>query len=196
MNIWLRIALWAALVLGLFWAFDAWQQHLIAKGDIAGAARVHGEWKAADNTRLQREKTAQAAASAARLLAEQKERAKEQAHQQTAERIAHETAQREEVLRTAVASADARNHSLLRTIDQLNKRQPATGGTDMPGTGPTGPTAACIGEATTARQLLGHCSERYAGVAADAEQLRNQVVGLQDWIHSNDQNQKTEVGGQ
>ena len=184
MNIWLRIALWAALVLGLVWAFNAWQQHLVAKGDAIGAGRVHAEWKEADNTRLQLEKANQAKAAATRLLEEQKARDQEQARQKTAERIAHETAQREESLRTAVARVDARNRSLLSTIDQLNKLQPATSGADMPGTASQSQAAAWIGEATTARQLLGRCSERYAGVAADAEQLRSQVIGLQDWILS------------
>ncbi|MEG0920284.1 MAG: DUF2514 domain-containing protein [Comamonas sp.] len=184
MNIWLRIALWAALVLGLVWVFNAWQQHLVAKGDAVGAGRVHAEWKAADNTRLRLEKAAQAKAAAARLLAEQKARDQELSRQKTAERIAHETAQREDSLRTAVARADTRNRSLLNTIDQLNKRQPASSGVDMPNSAAQSQTAACIGEAATARQLLGRCSERYAGVAADAEQLRSQVIGLQDWILS------------
>lgn len=186
MTTWSRIALWAALVLGLVWALNTWQQKLIARGDSAGAARVKAEWTAADKARLQREKDAQAKAAADRLVAEQKERAKEHARQQTAERIADETAQREKALRTDVARADARNRSLLHTIDQLNQRQPTPGGADMPGTSPPAQAAACFGEAAAARQLLGRCSERYAGVAADAEQLRIQVIGLQDWIHSSE----------
>ena len=186
MTTWWRIGLWAALLLGLAWAFNTWQQNLIARGDASGAARVKAEWTAADKVRLQREKDALAKAANERLIAEQKERVKEQARQQTAERIADETAQREKTWRADVARADARNHSLLRTIDQLNQRQPAAGGADMPSAGAAAQTAACFSEAAAARQLLGRCSERYAGVAADAEQLRIQVIGLQDWIHSSE----------
>ena len=181
MTLWLRIALFAALGCGLLVGFNAWQQHLVASGQEQGAARVYADWQAADNKRLQREKDDQAKAATARLAAEQEARRNEQARQHQAERIAHETAQREEFLRTALTRADARNRGLLNTIAQLNQR-PAASGIDLPGAAAPAAATACISEAATARQLLGQCSERYGAVAADAEQLRIQVIGLQDWI--------------
>ena len=181
MTTWLRVALYAALISALVAGLDAWRQRLITKGQEQGAARVHAEWQAADNQRLQREKAAQAQAATARLAAEQEARRNEQARQHQAERIAHETAQREESLRTALTRADAHNRGLLNTIAQLNKRTAASG-IDLPGAAAPAAATACISEAATARQLLGQCSERYGAVAADAEQLRIQVIGLQDWI--------------
>lgn len=49
---------------------------------------------------------------------------------------------------------------------------------DLSTTPGTASAAAFAGEATTARELFGSCTERYSALAQQAEQLRDQVTGL------------------
>lgn len=103
--------------------------------------------------------------------AESEARAKEQAMQATAERIANEAAKKETVLVSRAAATERAARSLRDDIERLNAR-PA----------PEDASAASISrEASAARELLGTCSERYSGVARSADQLRDQVSGLQEF---------------
>ena len=158
-----RFVLWAALALGALAAFDAWQQHLVAKGDTQGAARVYAEWNGMELKRLAAEKTR-----------------KEQAKQLEAERVANDQAVREEKSRRALVAAEQRNRGLLNTIAQLNAR--AADRADVPSTSTATSVATGAGEAATARELLGRCSTRYSELAGSADELRDQVVGLQDFV--------------
>lgn len=168
-----RILIAVLLTAAAFWGVRAWNAHLLAQGDAQGALRVRTEWDTAEAKR-------QAAGKEALLQAERQARADEQTKQIETERVAREQAQREGTLRAAVARTDARNRSLLDTIADLNARPLA----HVPGTTPHADTAALADAGRTARELLGACSSRYAAVAADADGLAIQVMGLQDFIVS------------
>lgn len=106
--------------------------------------------------------------------AEAEARTKEQAMQRQAERVAHEVAKKQTVLAARAATTELVAGQLRDEIARLNAR-PA----------PADPVAAAIArEAATARQLLGACSEEYRSVAQGADQLRDQVTGLQDYVAS------------
>ena len=168
-----RVVATILLALGAVLGVQAWNAHLVAKGDAQGAQRVHSEWKAAEAKRE---------GDAARQQAENErsERTKEQAKQQEAERIAREQVQREQAMRSAMAAADARNRSLHTTIAQLN----ADAAVRVPRAGQAACSAADIDGATAARTALGQCSSRYTAVAGVADQLAGQVAGLQDYVRS------------
>jgi hypothetical protein len=103
--------------------------------------------------------------------AESEARAKEQAMQKKVERIANDQAKKQTVLAARVATALVVADSLRDEITSLNAR-PA----------PTDPGAAAFArEASTARELLGSCAARYRGVAQAADELRDQVSGLQEY---------------
>ena len=103
--------------------------------------------------------------------AEADARDKERAMRKQADRIANDQAQKQEDLAAAAARAAATAASLRDEIERLNA-SPA----------PTDPRAAALArEATTARKLLGACAERYRSVAKGADELRGQVIGLQDF---------------
>lgn len=98
-------------------------------------------------------------------------RLKERAMQRQTERIANEAAKKQTVLAARVATAALAAGQLRDDIDRLNAR-PAPADAD---------SAAIAGEARAARQLLGACAEEYRGVAKHADELRDQVSGLQDY---------------
>lgn len=106
--------------------------------------------------------------------AEADARAKETELQQHAERIAQDAAKRETQLATRLANANRAAGGLRDEIDRLNARPTPTD----PG------SATFFAEARTARQLLGACTEEYRFVARDADELRSQVTGLQDYVRS------------
>lgn len=98
----------------------------------------------------------------------------EQRMQTEVERIAKDEEAKRKVLAVRVARADAAVASLRDEIGRLNAR-PA----------PANPeSAAYAGEASAARELLGACSDEYRLMARQAEELRIQVIGLQDYIRS------------
>lgn len=106
--------------------------------------------------------------------AEAEARAKEQKLQREVERISDEAARKQTVLAGRLATANRSVGELRDTIEQLNSR-PA----------PADPSIAAIArEASTARQLLGACSEEYRSVAQGADELRDQVTGLQQYVAS------------
>jgi Tfp pilus assembly major pilin PilA len=107
------------------------------------------------------------------LAAEQKHRAEEQAKQADSERISHEQDQKLADVTARAVSAQHAAASLRNEVARLNARPV-----------PTDPVAAgYAGEASVARQLLDACSSRYTELAASADQLRVQVIGLIDWAY-------------
>ncbi|WP_304350100.1 DUF2514 family protein [Comamonas testosteroni] len=159
-----------AAVLGL----RAWNGHLVAQGDVQGAARVQQAWDQAEEKR-------KATESQQRAKAEIAQRETETAKQKETERIAHEQAQRDQAARTALDTATARNRSLLTTIAQLNANAAAA---KLPGTGPQSCSASDLDGATVARTALGECSSRYTALGGVADRLSGQVTGLQDYVRS------------
>lgn len=133
-----------------------WQSHLIHKGDAQGAARVQHAWDTQENAR----NAATARDNATKF--------------RNAERTAHEDAQREATRRIRDAAAAAAVRGLRAEVARLNSR---------PNPYPAGDAglAACAGEASTARELLGESTSAYQELAAEADGLRDQVTGLQSF---------------
>lgn len=152
----LKLLLGAVALAALVWGVNAYQGHLIAKGDTQGASRVQAAW---DTDTYQRN-LATGQANAVR--------------QRAAEKVADEQAQRQAKTAAAIATARVTERGLRAEIKRLNTR-PKPFAADESG------LAACTREAATARELLGACSYRYAVLAADADGLRDQVLGLQQW---------------
>lgn len=170
------------LVMGALFGVKVWQTHLIAKGDAQGAARIQTRWNTAEDKRQGDEKEAAARLEKERAEAESKARIADQIKQQTAERIAREQNEREASLRASLDRAGARNRSLLDTINELNLHARARAAADVSSSSPDASAATLADEATTARSVLGQCSQRYTAVAADADGLRLQVIGLQAFV--------------
>ena len=133
-----------------------WQSHLISQGDAQGAARVQAAWDAQENAR----NAATARDNATRF--------------RNLERTAHEDAKREAARRVRAAAAADAVRGLRDEIARLNSR---------PHPYPAGDAglAACAGEAATARELHGESAGAYQELAGAADELRDQVVGLQDF---------------
>lgn len=146
----------AASLAALVWGVHSYQGHLIAKGDAQGAARVQQAW----NAETYQRNLATGQANAVR--------------QRAAEKVADEQAQRQAQTDAAIALARTTERGLRAEIKRLNGRL-------KPFTADESGLAACTREATTARELLGACSHRYTVLAADADRLRDQVLGLQQW---------------
>ena len=101
-------------------------------------------------------------------------RVKEQAKQTEVERVQDEAAKKQTVLAARAVAAERTAVSLRNEVARLNAR-PA----------PQNPEAAAFArEASTARELLGACAAEYRSVAEVADGLRDQVIGLQDYVHS------------
>jgi hypothetical protein len=107
-----------------------------------------------------------------RLEAEQAARKEEQRRNEESQRIAGEQAKRETEYRVRVAAAEQSLDGLRDTVARLNSR-PAPRNAEAAG---------YAREAAIARELLGTCSAEYRGVATEADGLRIQVIGLQQWI--------------
>ena len=187
-----RSLLLVLVLLGVVMGIKTWNAHLIAHGDAQGALRVQTLWDTAEARRKADEKEAALRAMAQQAQAQAQVRAQEQAKQQEAERIAREQAQREQQLQGALAAATTSNRSLHTTIAQLNANAAALA--DVPGTSTGACAAPGSDAAATARELLGACSQRYAAVAAAADQLGGQVTGLQDYVRATAQAQATGDG--
>ena len=154
-----RLALTFGLVLAAALGIKLYGAHLVAKGDAQGAARVQQAWDA-DETRRS---AATALDNATKF--------------RNAERVSNENAQREAARKAADAAAGASMRSLRAEITRLSRR---------PDPYPAGDAgiAACAREATTARELFGESTDAYSGLAAEADELRDQVAGLQDFARS------------
>lgn len=154
-----RLIAMGLLVCAAIVGVKAWESHLIGKGDARGAARVQADWDTQENAR----NAATARDNATKF--------------RNAERTAHEDAKREAARLARDAAAASVVRGLRDEITRLNQR---------PNPYPAGDTgiAACTREATTARELFGESSSAYQELASEADQLRDQVVGLQDFAHS------------
>ncbi|MDZ7862437.1 hypothetical protein [Acidovorax sp.] len=152
-----RLILIAVLICAAIFGVKTWEGHLIAKGDAQGASRVQAAWD--------RQEAERSAATAADNVAKFR----------AAERTAHETAQRETERQARDAVAAAAVRSLRDQVAQLNAR---------PNPYPAGDAglAACAVEATTARELFSESAGAYQELAAEADQLRDQVIGLQAFV--------------
>lgn len=106
--------------------------------------------------------------------AQEAARGKERKMQDEIDKLAQKVQKREKVLASNAVSSQRTVNSLRDKIASLNSR-PATQNPQL---------AACTREAGVARELLGSCSERYSGVARDADELRDQVTGLQEFVNS------------
>ena len=157
----MSVRLFAAAVLcaAALWGVLAWRSHLIATGDMQGAARVQAAWNAQENER----NTATARDNATKF--------------RNAERLAHEDAQRETARRARDAAAAAAVRSLRAEVARLNSRP------DPYAAGDAG-LAACAGEARAARELFSESAAAYSELAATADGLSSQVTGLQDFART------------
>jgi len=108
--------------------------------------------------------TAQATANAQAAM-----RLTEQAAQKLTDQIAQDDHKRQTTRLASAAGADHSYAGLLNTIAAANARATSEGAS----------AAASAEAATTARNLLGACAAEYRGVAKDADQLADQVTGLQ-----------------
>ena len=154
-----RYLLVGLVVAAAYWGFGLYQDHLIAQGDAQGADRVQKAWN--DQERLRSQVTA-----AGNTL-----------RQRNAEKVAHDQTQRAAASQAAADSAAASLRSLRAELAHLKSRANPY---------PTGDAglAACAGEAATARELFGESAEAFVHLAAEADQLRDQVAGLQQFAAS------------
>ena len=154
-----RLIAMGLLVCAAIVGVKAWESHLIGKGDARGAARVQADWDTQENAR----NAATARDNATKF--------------RNAERTTHEDAKREAARRVRDAAAADAVRSLRAEVDRLNSR---------PDPYPAGDAglAACADEARTARELFGESSGAYQELAAEADGLRDQVTGLQDFAHT------------
>lgn len=106
--------------------------------------------------------------------AEAQARAKEQAMRTQVDRIANNAAKKQTELAARAATSDVVNRELRDTVERLNARPAPT----------DAQSAAYAIEASTARKLLGSCTTEYRSVAQAADELRDQVTGLQDYATS------------
>lgn len=157
----MSVRLFAAAVLcaAALWGVLAWRSHLIATGDTQGAARVQAAWDAQENAR----NAATARDNATKF--------------RNAERTAHEDAQRAAARRARDVAAAAAVRGLRNEVTRINSRlQPYQAGDSG--------IAACAGEARAARELFGESAAAYSELAATADELRDQVTGLQDFART------------
>ena len=151
-----RYLLALAVMVASYWGFGLYQDHLIAQGDAQGAARVQKAWD--DQEHLRNQVTA-----AVNTL-----------RQRNAEKVAHDQTERAAASQAAADSAAASLRSLRTELARFKAR---------PNPYPAGDSglAACAVEAATARELFGESAEAYVELAAEADQLRDQVTGLQQF---------------
>lgn len=153
---WMRLALIAAVLAALAAGAAAVRSHLIGVGE----QRVQARWdaqKAVDQAETLR---------LARLA-----HAEQLIKFRNAERISDEQARLEAARLRRIAAGDAVADRLRGTIEALNRR-------DMSAAGSDAGAAALAQGAATARELFGSCTERYRGLASEADRLRDQVSGL------------------
>lgn len=154
---WLRLALFA----------------VIAAAVTAGGLAVRAHWIGVGEATVQARWDIQKRADQDESLRLQQQASREQlARMRNAERNADEQARREAATAGRIAALGQRVDRLLTTLATLNRR-------DLPAPTDAAGVAALAREASTARQLLGACAGRYRDVAAAADQLRDQVIGLQ-----------------
>jgi hypothetical protein len=158
---WFRFLLYAGLALAVVLGVKAIRAHDVSVGDGQGAARVQASWDA------------QKAVDQAEALRLERERSAEQLIKfRNAERITDDQDKKATVRERRIAAGSAVAARLRNTIDALNRRDLSAGGSDPQ-------SAALAGEAAAARELLGSCTQAHRDLAAAADELRDQVIGLQ-----------------
>jgi len=137
---------------------------LLAVATLAGIGGWElRDWRQADADRQAAQDLADAVQAA---------RAEEQAKTAAAERIANDHATRQKDTLARAAAAERAVRELRDEIAALNARPV-----------PEDSRAAALAvEASTARELLGSCADRYRAVASSAQQLGDQVTGLQEFV--------------
>jgi len=106
--------------------------------------------------------------------AEAAARRRERELQQNVDKIARELQTRETEHAASVASSHNVTNRLRNEITRLNAR-PVPANPEL---------AACFREARTARELLGTCAERYRELAEEADGIRIQLTGFQEFAKS------------
>lgn len=134
---------------------------LLFTGYHFGAKVTRADWD--------KERVALAAQHVAALEAA---RTEEQRRVKEAQAVVDGLVEREAASRDRAARAERAVVGLRDTIARLNAR-PAPGNAEAAG---------YADEARVARELLGSCSKEYGSLAAEADQLRDQVIGLQQWV--------------
>lgn len=137
----------------------AWESRLIARAEARGSGRVQAAWDAQE------------------LLRNQVTAGGNTLRQRNAEKTANAQTQREAVSQAAAASAATALRSLRAELARLQSR------TNPYPAGDAGLTA-CAGEAATGRELFGESAQAYVELAAEADQLRDQIAGLQQFTAS------------
>lgn len=102
--------------------------------------------------------------------AEREQRDKEQALQTQADRVAHDEQTRQTTRLAHAVGVD-------RAVDSLRSTIANAGSTSQGAS-----LATLTQDAATARDLLGRCASEYSSVAKVADQLSDQVTGLQDFV--------------
>ena len=154
---WIRFAVIAVIGAAVVAAGLALRAHFVSVGE----ASVQARWDAQKRIDLEASVQLQRQANADLLV-----------RMRNSERNADEQALLAATREARNAAATAERGRLLATIAALNRRQL-----------PTSCDAACATalarEAAAGRELLGSCATRYQSVAAAADELRDQVIGLQ-----------------
>jgi hypothetical protein len=155
----IQIIVLAVAVLASVFGVGTWRKSLIAQGDKAGAARVQAAWDAAEAQR--NAITTQDNVTRFR----------------SAERTANADQTRQADRARNAAAVDAAAAGLLAETSRLNQRRAD------PDAASDARLAACTREAATARELFADSAAAYGELAKEADGLRDQVVGLQDFAH-------------
>lgn len=156
----MRLLLIGGLVAAIAAAALAVRSHFVSQGDAQGADRVQKAW---DAQKLVDQ------AETLRLV--QQANADQLVKFRNSERNANEQATRQAATARRAAATAAADGRMQLAIETLNQRDRAAA------EGDTGATAFVV-KATVARELLGSCTAAYREVAAEADGLRDQVVGL------------------
>ena len=163
MTWWMKLLLIGALVASIAGGAAAIRSHYVNQGDAQGAARVQAAWD--------KQKLVDDAAALVRL---QQANADQLTKFRNAERITDEQTNRAQIRARRTAALGNAVDGLLHTIDTLNGRS-------LPAAASNAATAGLAQDATTARELLGSCAAAHRDLAKEADGLRDQVMGLQDY---------------
>lgn len=90
----------------------------------------------------------------------------------------HNAEVRYEQIRKRTRAADAGMR------DELGRLRDELAAASLPGSSADPAAGTSVDGATVGRELFGDCAARYAGLAEEAGRLRDQVIGLQDYVGS------------